>query len=421
MEKRPVRNYLGLDLLRGVGIFFLLWMHTAFYFFDGLYDLDLRNPPAIVTIIGLLLMFAGLFAMISGTAHVLQYHAKVTQSGMTASRLLRYNTVNGLLMLVIAWVYFLFTGPGLVNMEARTMNNSVLVALIRSGTARFSLERLLYVDSLVMIGMNLLLLAPLFLLIQGRVRTDDPQKDHRDRSSLWLYAGLLFFLLSLLRIPLYDTYLQALDQKHWGTVLLLNGLVNKNNPLLPYLSFGLLGGWVGALLLSGNIARLKRRVFPAGVTLFLLGAVLYVFLPDTMLQRRIDGKWFAIMIAQLGLFLLMMLLFLRVADFRKDGNPLPFKPVFAFFRRFGVAGLTPFFLESLLSAGLYQILRLIFPSLSFGLGGALAYGLILALLWGILLWRWERSGYRYGLEYWLCRLLAPFGHSAKQDKLSSGG
>jgi len=67
------KHYAGLDMLRGLGIFILLWMHTAFYYFDGLYDLDFNNPPPIVTLIGLMLMFAGIFAMLSGTAHTIQF------------------------------------------------------------------------------------------------------------------------------------------------------------------------------------------------------------------------------------------------------------------------------------------------------------------------------------------------------------
>ncbi len=413
MAKNPVRNYLGLDVLRGLGIFVLLWMHTAFYFYDGLYDIDFDNPPAIVTIIGLLLMFAGVFAMISGTAHVVQYHAKTVQRDMSGRQLLRYNGVNGLLMLAVAWIYFLFTGPGLVNMEARDMNNSLLVDLLRNGSWRgFTMERFLYVDSLVMIGMNLLLLAPMYLLFRRLPR--------RLATTPWLIGGLGLLALSLIRIPLYELYLQALEDQRWGPVLALNWLVNKNNPLLPYLSFSMLGGWIGALLLQGDTRKLFRHVLPVGIFLFLAGAVLYVLLPDTMLQRSIDGKWFAIMTAQLGLFLLLVLLFLGVFDLWRSDRPVPFQPLVTFFRRFGIAGLTPFFLESIVSALMFRLLKVFFPELSFGLGAALAYGLLLALIWGGLLRIWERHGYRYGLEFLLCRLLEPFGHSAKADKLSEG-
>ena len=401
-------TYKGLDMLRGLGIFVLLWMHTAFYYFDGLFDLDFNNPPPIVTIIGLLLMFAGIFGMISGTAHVVQYQRKTVGKGVSAGSLLRYNTVNALLMLAVAWLYFVFTGPGLADMANRSMNNSLLVELVRNGRwAGFNLERFLYVDSLVMIGMNLLLLGPIYLFLRKRSAT------------LWLIAGLGFLALSLLRIPLYARYLDAVDAGQTAVVLLLNWLVNKNNPILPYLSFGLLGGWIGRVLADGDFRRMVRRIVPVGAGLFVLGAVLYVLLPDTMLERSIDAKWFAIMTAQLGLFPLLILFALWLFDFRK-GQSHPegrLAGPLAFLHRFGVAGLTAFFFESVLSAAVFRLLRLFLPSLHFGLGGALLYGFCLALLWGVLLWLWERAQYRYGIEWLLCRLLRPFGHSAKQDKL----
>lgn len=423
-------HYEGLDLLRGLGIFILVWMHSAFYYFDGLYDLDFNNPPPIVTLIGLMLMFAGLFAMISGTAHFIQYFRKTGEQGYTNRKLLKYNTVNALLMLAVAWLYFILTGPGLVDMAKKTMNNSLLVDLIRNGIWKgFSLERFLYVDSLVMIGLNLLLLGPVFILFSHRKQqmatpnlAEMTRKDPgKPAASPWLISGLAFFVLSLFRIPLYALYTESLGQGRHGMTLLLNWLVNKNNPLMPYLSFGLLGAWMGVLLVRADWKRTVRQVLPVGTILLAAGVVLYVRLPDTMLERSIDGKWFSIMTAQLGLFLLLVLLMLRLFDFRKSGPVRKLPSGLAFLNRFGVAGLTAFFFESVVSASVFRILRIFVPALSLDLPGSLLYGFSLAVLWGFLLMLWEKRQYRYGIEYVICRLLAPFGHSAKQDKLSRAG
>ncbi len=63
------KNILGLDVLRGIGIFTVIFLHSAFYYYDDIFQLDFNEPPLIITLIGLLLMFAGLFAMISGLVH----------------------------------------------------------------------------------------------------------------------------------------------------------------------------------------------------------------------------------------------------------------------------------------------------------------------------------------------------------------
>ncbi|MCX6064082.1 MAG: hypothetical protein NTV26_07905 [Caldiserica bacterium] len=407
------KQYLGLDILRGFGVFMVVWLHSAFYYFDGLYDLDLNNPPLIVTLIGLLLMFAGLFAMISGAGHTLQLHRKL-DSGYEPKKALMFNSISGLMILAIGYAYFIFTGAGLVHFESRSMNNSMLVDLIRYGRISTVVsERVLYVDSLTIIGMNILIMGLMFVLAQRWVRN----KQVRSWSSVYLLSAFGVFLFSLVRIPLYEVYLKAVADKQLGMVLLLNGFVNKNNPLLPYLAFGLMGAWVASMLKERGWRLLVRTALPLSLALLTTGVVLYVGLPDTMLQRSIDLKWYAIMTAQLGLFLVMMLAALRHYDFRREEDARHMSFVSTFLYRFGVAGLTAFFLESVVSACIYRVLSLMIPGLHFGLLAALVYGLVLALCWGFFLMLWERAHFRYGLEYFYCSTLDRFGESEKKHKM----
>jgi uncharacterized membrane protein YidH (DUF202 family) len=408
------RQYLGLDILRGLGVFIVVWLHSAFYYFDGLYNLDLNNPPLIVTLIGLLLMFAGLFAMVSGTAHTLQLHRKA-DNGYEPKKALIFNSISGLLILAIGYAYFIFTGAGLVHFETRSMNNSMLVDLIRYGRISTVLsERILYVDSLTMIGMNILIMGLIFVLANRWVRN----KKLQSWSSFYLLSALGVFLFSLVRIPLYDIYLKAVAGKQLGMVLLLNGFVNKNNPLLPYLAFGLMGAWVASMLKERGWRLLVRTALPLSLALLTTGILLYIGLPDTMLQRSIDLKWYAIMTAQLGLFLGMMLVALRHYDFGREEDVRHMSFVSTFMYRFGVAGLTAFFLESVVSACVYRGLSLLVPGLHFGLIAALLYGFALALCWGFFLMLWEKVQFRYGLEYFYCRVLDHFGASEKKHKLN---
>lgn len=401
------RNYLGLDILRGIGIFVLLVMHTAFYYFNGLFELDLANPPLIVTLIGLMLMFAGVFAMISGLAHTHQHMRKIQEQNLSFKTSLQHNIRSGLFILVIAYLYFIITGPGLVHMNERFMSNSILVELLSSGQLiGTTLERVLYVDSLVMIGLNILLLG---LFFRFRYHILKKQSTH-----FYLISGLLFFVLSLVRIPLYTLYLDALDAQNWLGVLSLNWLVNKNNPIFPYLSFALFGAWISTLLVTFDFKAVAKRVLPLGLVLFVLGVALYILLPDTMLQRSIDPVWFALMMAQNGLFMLFILAALKVYDFGKHRK---LNLVSQFFRRFGVAGLSIFFIESTVSAAVYSLLRLINPNLSFGIAHALLFGFTLALLWGGVLILWEKVGYKYGIEYFYTRFLKTTGGSEKENKL----
>ena len=406
------KNWQGLDFLRGLGIFGLLIMHSAFYYFDGLWDLDLDNPPLIITIIGFLLMFAGLFAILSGTVHGLSM-LRLSRRGWSPARIFRKKAVSGLFILVVAYLYFIFTGPGLAEFANRRMNNSILVELIQSGQlAGTNLDRVLYVDSLVMIGCNILLVSLVWLILL---------KTRQLKAGMLLGIAFLVMVLSLSRLWLYPIYLEQVAEQNWPAVLALFWLVNKNNPVLPYLAFGLLGSWLGILLEDGKP---RRPVFWLGLALLLTGVGLYVFLPDTMLQRSIDMKWYSIMVMQLGLFLLMILAALAALDRQpavaavQTGWSKLIGLVVRFITRFGHAGLTAFFLESIVAALVWRLLNLIVPGIRLDIGSALLFGLILALSWGFGLLFWERRHYVGSIEFLYGQIVTRFGQfSSKADTL----
>jgi surface polysaccharide O-acyltransferase-like enzyme len=404
------RNYDGLDVVRGIGIFGVVLMHTAFYHFDGVWEIDFASPPIVITLIGFLLMFAGLFAMVSGFAHTARYEDRLAE-GQRPRRALASRVVSGLFILATAYVYFLFTGPGIVHFETQTWSNSVLVELIRTGTfPGFSPERVLYIDSLVMIGMNAILVG-LFLTLLRVVR--------REGARRWIALGaaVAVLVVSLLRIPLYEAYLHAVENGNRVLVYGLNWLVNKNNPLLPYAAFALFGTWLG-LEFRKDEKRALRRAASLGALLFAAGVALYILLPDTMLERAIDSQWYAIMVLQAGLFMLFLCLALWLYDVRKTRRTGTSR-ITRFFRRLGIAGLSIYFVESVVSALVFRAVSAAWPGFHLGMYQAVAVGLLLAIAWGLALIAWEKTGYRFGLERLYCRTMRWVGGSAKEAKLRS--
>jgi hypothetical protein len=408
------KNWRGLDFLRGLGIFCLLVMHSAFYYFGGLWDLDLDNPPLIITIIGFLLMFAGLFGMISGLVHGISIYRLRENKNWTLGRIAWKKLVTSAFILVAAYLYFILTGPGLAEFANRHMNNSILVEWIRNGDLTgINLDRLLYVDSLVMIGTNILLVSLIWVGLM-RIR--------QLRPGVLLTLSACLMALSLLRLPLYPVYLDQVARGNWLPALLLNWLVNKNNPILPFLAFGLLGSWLG-LRLEKNLSR--ALPWALGGIVLVFGAILYVISPDTMLERAIDMKWYSIMLIQLGLFILLILASIAVFD-RKDapeaakagGEHWLASWLFRFFQRFGTVGLTAFFWESVVAAIVWRVLTLIDPGLELGIGAALLYGFCLAMAWGIALIFWEKAHFVGSIEYFYGLVVGRLGRaSSKSAKL----
>ena len=404
MEDIPLKkHYFSLDFLRGLGIFMVLVLHTAFYFYKDIYDVDLDNPSLIITLIGFLLMFAGLFAMISGLSHTISYLNKIDDTNENRTR---YMILSGFFLLVIAYLYFIFTGPGIILFDTRDMDESLFVSLINQGSFQdLTLTRILYVDSLVMLGFNVILLALLFKGIRKHLK-------NKKISNYLLLGATLFMILSYVRIPLYNIYLSALDQDNMVVVLLLNWLVAKNNPILPFFAFALFGAWIATMLYHLDYKSMKIRLLIVAGLYLIIGILGYILAPETMLERAIDPTWYFIMVIQIGLFLLMILL----AHHVYDRNNREKNMVSTFLSRFGVAGLTVFFIESVVSALLFKFINLFFD-FSLGIPGALLYGLFLGLMWGLILYFWQKKQYKYGIEWMHSSLMSRFGRSTKLLKL----
>ncbi len=395
------KHYYGIDVLRGLGIFMVIILHTAFYFYHDIYTIDLNNPTLIITLIGFLLMFAGLFAMISGFVYTLQYTLHTEQS-----RRLKGMLISALSLLIIAYLYFIFTGPGLIHFDTQSMDESLFVGFINQ--QRFtgiSLDRLLYVDSLVMLSINIALLTLCFKLFSNYFI-------HSNKPYLLFIFSTLFLVISYLRIPLYPYYLNAREENRWLLTFLLNWFVAKNNPILPFFAFALYGAWFAMLLRVHRFKNTVKRIIPLAILFIILGALGYILAPETMLDREIDVTWYFIMVIQIGLFLNILLCFIWYFDIRQKDQ----KPISTFLSRFGIAGLTPFFFESVVSAIIFFLITLFIP-LELGIPGALIYGIILALAWGFFLIYWQTKQYRYGLEWLHTKFVKRYGGSTKAKKL----
>jgi hypothetical protein len=338
-----VKRYAGLDVLRGLGIMGVVFLHSALYHFADLRSIDFDNPPPLVTVIGMLLMWAGLFAILSGTVHAIQTARRLC-GGEAMRDIVRGQVANGLAILALAYVYFLILGPALLDRVTWSHDYSVVQnLLIRGRFALPSLERLLYVDALVMIGTNVILCA----LVLALVWRLDPVRNLRCASVVLAGAASLIVLASYVRIWLYPVLEDAIAARDWPVILGLNWFANKNNPILPYEGFGLFGALLGVrLACAPDFRRAWRPVGAMAAVWLVAGVTAYVLLPETMLERAVDPMWYTIMVAQVGLFLLLAIAFVAFFDETTAARGAGRAKAFTFVHRFGVVGLSVFVLET---------------------------------------------------------------------------
>ncbi|MBN1933845.1 MAG: hypothetical protein JW934_04220 [Anaerolineae bacterium] len=390
-----MKRLAGLDLVRGVGILCVVFLHSATFHYAAISEVNFDDPPLVITVIGFLLMWAGLFAILSSAAYAYSSAVRVGQGNLSPVQIAASYAKAGLLMLVLHYVYFLALAPKLLDVEGGNHQFSLLPGLIATGRfPPFYSDRVFYSTALSMTAWNLLLIGPLvgWLLKRGR--------GARHAAPLLGGLGTLVVVLSLIRLPMYPVAAKSIEDGRWLAALIFGFLFNKNNPVLPYLGFGLFGSALGLALAGTERPRRALGWFALLGALWLAaGIVGLALLPDTMLEREVDLFWYFIVLFQLGLFLLLVVLALYLFDYGPDklcgvlNNAL--KPA----RRVGAVSLSIFMLETVFSQIGVRIADALLPGWSLSINACLLFGAINALLWVGIVWVWSRAGFRYGMEW----------------------
>jgi hypothetical protein len=266
-----------------------------------------------------------------------------------------------------------------------------------------------------MLGWNCILvglLAPV-LFPGGRVKAG------LRTSALLAGIGSLLVLASYVRISLYPAVEQAVKKPDLLTAFLGAALVNKNDPLLPFLGFALIGAALGHAFSQD----LPRRRLLGAVGLFSLvwlaaGIIGYLALPDTMLERSVDEMWYAIIVLQVGLFSFLLLAVWRFADVLGPWARAR-RERYGLIILCGRASLTIFFWETPVRS-LYALLwDAVYPGWSSRIPVVLLFGLSMSLLWILALQLWKRALLVGSMEWMVGHLYSVLGRrSAKEEALA---
>jgi hypothetical protein len=398
-----MKRLAGLDVIRGTGIIAVVFLHSATFHFQGITAIDWSAPPLLIQVIGFLLMWAGLFAIVSGVAYAYSAATRIENGEMRSQQLLRSFWVAGGFLLTVHYVYFVALAPKLLDVAGGHHLYSLVPGWIASG--RFPplyAERVFYSTTLSMIAWNLLLIGPLLYALAS----DGGLAKMKRNGAVLGGLGTAIMLLSLARIPLYPWAVQAIGHGDAIAAILGGFLVGKNNPILPYLGFGLFGTWFGLALAYSPTPRRVLGSFSLMGVLWLAAGILGLFvLPATMLEREVDLYWYFLMLFQLGLFLLLAAAALSAVDFWRT-KPRILVHALQPIRRLGMASLSIFMLETVLSQTLVKLADALFPAWSLHIGPCLAFGALNALLWAGIIAVWSRFGFRYSMEWLTVRVYA---------------
>ncbi len=408
------------DILRGLAIVGMVFLHNGAFHFAGLAR-ALESPPPWLVAFGFLLLWAGLFGVVSGAANATTALRRLAREHPRDAEAWRYprSLLAGALqtfwiLVAMHWVWTIGVGNSAVTADPDdpTLRVTLVPGWIYYGFfPRIHRENWVFASALWMIASNVLLVS---LTLRWRYRHRPPRQGDGLARSLLILGALVLLATPVLRALLYGP-MMALVERGGACVaaaIPLALLVNDPNPVFPFFAYGLLGAIVGAALARGEPrAPLYRRMGGAGLVLVIVGGGGLASAGGLVLADR-EGIWgqsalYSASLAYLLLGLFAWLLVALLASFdppagsaRSPWRPRWLRPVL----RFGRLSLTVFMLEGIVAMVLRTALDALTPGWNDELPAVLVFSLANVLVWWFALSVWERADYRGSLEWWLARI-----------------
>jgi hypothetical protein len=410
------------DVLRGLAIGGMVFLHNGAFHLASLAE-ALKSPPWWLVAFGFLLLWAGLFGVVSGAANATATLRRLQRASLAPGQPWRYpsSLMSGALqtfaiLFVLHWVWTLAVGNSAVTKDPGdpTLRVTMLLGLIYYGfVPRIHPQNWVFASALWMIGSNVLLSS---LALRWFYRRQPPHEHDGLSRYLLLLAACVLLATPVLRALLYAPMMYLVEQ---GGVAIaaavpLALLVNDPNPVFPFFAYGLMGAVAGVSLVRNEPrVPLYRSLGWSGVVLVLLGGVGLGALGGVVLADR-EGIWghgpiyfTSLSYVLLGLFAWLLIGLLALLDPGPASARAPWRPrALGPMLRFGRSSLTIFLLEGVVGMLLRVLLDALAPGWNVPLGNVLAFGLGNVLLWYVILVLWERVDYRYSMEWWLARIRA---------------
>lgn len=415
---KPLR-VVTFDILRGLAIAAMVFLHNgAFHLADV--GAVLADPPPWLILFGFLLLWAGLFGVVSGAANAATTmrrldNVKTTGGAWTyPPALVRGAVQTFLIVFVLHWVWTIGVGNSAVTAspDDPTLRVTMLPGLMFYGfVPRVHPESWVFASALWMIGANVLLVS---LTLRGYYRHHPPRADDNLIPFLMATAAAVLVATPFLRALLFPTVV-ALVRDGGASIAAavpLALLVNDPNPVFPFFAYGLLGAIVGVSLARDEPRRvLYRRMLGAGLVLALAGAAGLVVSGGVVVADR-EGIWgqsplyfSALAWLLLGIFCWLIAGLLAAFDPGPDSARIQWRPTWLRpLVRFGRLSLTVFLLEGILAMALRLGLDAIAPGWNATLAPVLAFAAANLLLWHAILVAWERVGFVGSMEWALARI-----------------
>lgn len=405
----------SIDALRSTALLGMVLSHAAVYQYARIFEIDFDHPPLAIGLMGFFVLLGGSFIMMSGLVNTFAALGRL-EEGTRPSRAAGGNLcLTGAVIVALGWLYGYFFGPATFDFEAGTQALTMINASIRAGAWVFPpATTLLDGSSISVIGWNLVLMGLLlaFLLRGGTERIE------RARASRYAFLGVLaaaVFSFAFFRYRFYPLAGRAITEGRWLRAVLLNLLLEKPYPLLPYFSFAVVGMIIGFAARERAPRRPLLVLLAVGIVVIVAGVLCMILMPANLAE--VTGSWFSRVVLELGFFMTLGCAALLAGDFR-PGRKEPNRQ--RFFGTIGRASLTIYFLQPALTELLARATSALFPGWNDRIGTTLIFAAGNVVLWVAILLAWRRASYRFSVDWAYGKLLGALGRASRRMEMDQG-
>ncbi len=374
----------SIDTLKGGAIIGLIFLHCAVYHYGSIDSVDMDNPPILIAIIGVMALWGGLFALISGLVNTFRYDQRCAGMNATAAPSTaephnprRRMFLVGLALLGLHVVYNIVDSPTSFDFTTGDHQYSLIAGLFRNGTIALSPRRMVEGTALLMLGINLMLLSLFLPFLAARRRPA--------LACTILAAG--FLVSGLLRFVFFPVYEGLVESERYFLAFLMSPFAPNPYPVFPYFAFASAGAAFGFTL--SREQRVPRYSGVIAVALIVLGFAGALVFPTDL--HGVSAFWFAKVFLELGMFVLLAWIVVRVAGFGTDRRHI--------IQRVARMSLTVYLLQIALAEALAAALTALFPGWNLTIGAAILFAVGKIGVWLGIVALWSGAGYRFTVEH----------------------
>ena len=403
------RRLYSLDIFRGIAIIMVVIFHRFMYDWPGS-DFFFTDPKGFLVVpwFTAIMFFAGMggiFSIISGVVTAYSTHNRII-SGKGNKKIILYAGLFSFLWLTLVDYIRKFLFSTKSYFEGEFYFGLITGSMLERELVIPHLELLYYTSTLMIIGLSGFVVPALMIIL---ARNGGVEKVRRNKIIFGTLAATILVITPFLSFTLEPIVEDLFINGNYLGGFLLALLISPYFPIFPIIAYALLGGILGISLATDEKKRNLTIIWLVlGFVLLSIGNYLLL----TFLLRYSIYNYNFVRFMQLGVYLMIIILLLRLIDFKPEEKQERIAKKLSPIILFGRASLTIFVFEAFIATIFHIILDLIVPGWNTEAYVVLIFGFFNLAFWGIVLYFWEKKDFKGSIEWtgvYIVRKLSGFG------------